>query len=163
MDFKAGRDRWDRQNRARFPFGGPSGPALPRCALMLLIVALWATPLRAHDKYTSFAEAREVFKEQVEALVAAGVDLLIFETFYQIQELREALFAAHEVVGDSMAVIAQVTINDDGHMLDGTSTETFAAYLNEWPCDVIGLNCSVGPKATLETLEKIMPFTKKPL
>jgi len=112
---------------------------------------------------TSFAEARAVFKEQVEALVAAGVDLLIFETFYQIQELREALFAAQEVVGDSLAVIAQVTINDDGHMLDGTDTETFAQSLNEWPCDVIGLNCSVGPKATLETLEKIMAHTKKPL
>lgn len=112
---------------------------------------------------TSFAEARAVFKEQVESLVGAGVDLLVFETFYQIQELREALYAAHEVTGGALAVVAQVTINDDGCMLDGTDTETFAAFLNEWPCDVIGLNCSVGPKATLETLEKISSFTKKPL
>ncbi|MBM3768045.1 MAG: bifunctional homocysteine S-methyltransferase/methylenetetrahydrofolate reductase [Acidobacteria bacterium] len=112
---------------------------------------------------TSFAETREIFREQVQALVDAGVDLLVFETFYQLNELREALFAAHEVVGDSMAVIAQVTINDDGNMLDGTDTETFAASLNEWPCDVIGLNCSVGPKATLETLEKMMAQTRKPL
>jgi len=116
-------------------------------------------PLGPH----SFAETREVFKEQVQALVEAGVDLLVFETFYQLNELREALFAAHEVVGGSMAVVAQVTINDDGNMLDGTDTETFAKRLNEWPCDVIGLNCSVGPKATLETLEKIMAFSKKPL
>ncbi|MBM3755179.1 MAG: bifunctional homocysteine S-methyltransferase/methylenetetrahydrofolate reductase [Acidobacteria bacterium] len=112
---------------------------------------------------TSFAETREIFREQVQSLVDAGVDLLVFETFYQLNELREALFAAHEVVGDSMAVIAQVTINDDGNMLDGTDTETFAASLNEWPCDVIGLNCSVGPKATLETLEKMMAQTRKPL
>ncbi|MBL8241437.1 MAG: bifunctional homocysteine S-methyltransferase/methylenetetrahydrofolate reductase [Bryobacterales bacterium] len=112
---------------------------------------------------TSFAEARAVFKEQVESLVGAGVDLLVFETFYQIQELREALYAAQEVTGGALAVVAQVTINDDGCMLDGTDTETFAAFLNEWPCDVIGLNCSVGPKATLETLEKISSFTKKPL
>jgi homocysteine S-methyltransferase len=112
---------------------------------------------------TSFSETREIFREQVQALVDAGVDLLVFETFYQLNELREALHAAHEVVGDSMAVIAQVTINDDGNMLDGTDTETFASSLNEWPCDVIGLNCSVGPKATLETLEKMMAQTRKPL
>jgi homocysteine S-methyltransferase len=112
---------------------------------------------------TSFAEAREVFREQVAALVAAGVDLLVFETFYQLNELREALYAAQEVTGGRMAVVAQVTINDDGNMLDGTDTETFAKAMNEWPCDVIGLNCSVGPKATLETLEKITTYTKKPL
>jgi methionine synthase / methylenetetrahydrofolate reductase(NADPH) len=94
---------------------------------------------------------------------SAGVDLLVFETFYQLNELREALFAAQEVTGGRMAVVAQVTINDDGNMLDGTDTETFAKAMNEWPCDVIGLNCSVGPKATLETLEKITTYTKKPL
>lgn len=65
MDCQEGRDRWDRRNRARFPFGGPGSSALPRCALMLLIVALWATPLRAHDNYTSFAEAR-VTTERIE-------------------------------------------------------------------------------------------------
>src|SRR5260221_9220365 len=112
---------------------------------------------------TSFQETRAIFKEQVEALAAAGVDLLILEPFYQINELREALYAAREVAGDSMAIIAQVTINDDGAMLDGTDTDTFARLLDEWPCDVIGLNCSVGPKATLETLEKIMTRTRKPL
>src|SRR3984893_15980400 len=40
---------------------------------------------------TSFAEARDVFREQVEALVEAGIDLLILETFYDLNELREAI------------------------------------------------------------------------
>ena len=35
--------------------------------------------------------------------------------------------------------------------------------MDAWPVDVIGLNCSVGPKATLETIERMMQFTTKPM
>lgn len=111
----------------------------------------------------SFAEARAIFKEQAEELVAAGVDLLILETFYDLQELREAIFAAREAAGPEMVIIAQVTVNDDGNLPDGTKTATFTHSLNEWPTDVIGLNCSAGPKVMLETIEKMTPLTQKPL
>jgi len=47
-----------------------------------------------------------------------------------------------------------VTIDDFGHLPGGTDTETFTREMNSWPVDVIGLNCSVGPKATLETIER---------
>src|SRR5579871_4987649 len=67
----------------------------------------------------SFEEARNAFREQASALVEAGVDLLILETFYDLNELREAIHAAREVAGDEMVIIAQVTINDDGHLRDG--------------------------------------------
>ncbi len=50
-----------------------------------------------------------------------------------------------------MVIIAQVTVNDDGTLRDGTSTETFTRSLDEWPVDVIGVNCSAGPKVALET------------
>lgn len=112
---------------------------------------------------TSFEETRQIFTEQAQALHATGIDLVVLETFYQLEELREAIFAVRAVIGPEMVIVAQVTINDDGHMLDGTDPNTFAAALNDWPCDVIGLNCSVGPKATLETLEKIVAHTRKPL
>ena len=112
---------------------------------------------------TSFSEARAAYAEQVAALVEAGVDLLIFETFYNLDELREGVLAAREVAGKDMPLIAQVTINDDGSLLSGTDTETFTGFLNGLPADVIGLNCSVGPKAMLETIEKMMAFTKRPL
>jgi methionine synthase I (cobalamin-dependent)/5,10-methylenetetrahydrofolate reductase len=111
----------------------------------------------------SFAEAREVFREQAEALVAAGVDLLILETFYDLNELREAIFAAREAAGSDMVIIAQVTIDDNGNMRDGTTPETYTQKLDEWPADVIGLNCSVGPKATLETIEEMMRYSRKPM
>lgn len=112
---------------------------------------------------TSFREARALFREQVEALIDGGVDLLILETFYDIRELREAIFAAREAAGPEMVIIAQCTINDDGTLRDGTGTETFTRRLNEWPADVIGLNCSAGPKVMLETIEVMAQHTSKPL
>ena len=108
-------------------------------------------------------QLREIFGEQAAVLVGAGVDLLVLETFFSIDELREAVTAVRAAAGPELAIIAQVTINDDGAMLDGTSTEDFTALLDQWPVDVIGLNCSVGPKATLETVERIMRQTTKPV
>src|ERR1700730_8728584 len=53
----------------------------------------------------SFAEAREVFREQAQALVEAGVDLLILETFSDLSEIRETIFAAREVDGMESALV----------------------------------------------------------
>ncbi len=111
----------------------------------------------------SFAEAREIFREQADALVQAGVDLIIIETFFELNELREAIHAAREAAGPEMILVAQVTVNDDGSLRDGTSTETFTRSLNEWPADLIGVNCSAGPKVALETIEKMALYTAKPL
>ena len=111
----------------------------------------------------SFAEARAAFREHAEALVEAGVDLLILETFASIDELREAVTAVREAAGPEMAIVAQVTIDDYGNMPDGTETAVFTAKLDEWPVDAIGLNCSVGPKAALETIEKMARHSHKPL
>lgn len=112
---------------------------------------------------TSFAEARDSYREQAESLVDAGVDLIVLETISSIAEMREALGAAREVAGKQMVLIAHLTIDDFGYLHDGTDTETFAKFLDASPADVVGINCSVGPKATLETLEKVMLYTKKPL
>src|SRR5207253_1896678 len=91
---------------------------------------------------TSFAEAREVFREQIDALLEAGIDLLVLETFVNLDELREAIFAAREATGPEIVVVAQVTIDDFGHLPGGMDTEGFTRKLDEWPVDVIGCNCS---------------------
>lgn len=111
----------------------------------------------------SFSEAKDAFREQAEALLEAGVDLLILETFTDLNELREAIFAAREAAGNEMAIVAQVTIDDAGSMPGGATPEIFTPKLDEWPADVIGLNCSVGPKATLETIERMMQYSRKPM
>jgi homocysteine S-methyltransferase len=123
-------------------------------------------PLGAHIEPlgpTSFAEARAIFREQAEALLEAGVDLLVLETFSNLDELREAIFAAREAAGPDMIIVAQVTIDDFGNLPDGTATETFTRRLDEWPVDVIGCNCSVGPKVMLETVEKMVRYSRKPV
>ena len=112
---------------------------------------------------TSFAEARAIFREQVEALFEANVDLLILETFSNVSELREAVLGAREVVGHEVVIVAELTVQDDGTLRDGTGVEAFTRQLDEWPADVVGLNCSTGPKAMLETIEKMVHYTSKPL
>ncbi|HTM47977.1 MAG TPA: bifunctional homocysteine S-methyltransferase/methylenetetrahydrofolate reductase [Bryobacteraceae bacterium] len=112
---------------------------------------------------TSFAEARSIFQEQVEYLVEAGVDLLVLETFYNLDELREAVFAARQAAGPGMVIVAQVTIDDYGNLRGGADTETFTRRLDEWPVDVIGANCSAGPKVMLETIERMMRYSAKPM
>ena len=111
----------------------------------------------------SFAEARVIFQEHAEALLNAGVDLFVLETFYDLSELREAITAVREAAGLQMVLVAQVTVNDDGSLRDGASTETFTRTLDDLPVDVIGVNCSAGPKVALETIEKMVRYTDKPL
>ncbi len=112
---------------------------------------------------TSFAEARAIFREQAEALIEAGVDLLVLETFYELTELREAILACREAAGPDMVIIAQVTVEDDGSLRDGTDVATYTQSLDTWPVDVIGVNCSAGPKVALETVEKMLALTTKPM
>src|SRR5215469_1723766 len=111
---------------------------------------------------TAREEAREAFREQIAALVDGGVDLLMLETFGYLEELHQAILAARDV-SPSTPLIAQVTIDEDGNCLDGASPETFTAKLNDWGPDVIGCNCSVGPVAMLEAVERIRRLTDRPL
>jgi methionine synthase / methylenetetrahydrofolate reductase(NADPH) len=111
---------------------------------------------------TSREEARASFREQITALVAGGIDLIMLETFGYLEELHQAILAAREVAPDKQ-LVAQVTIDEDGNCLDGASPETFTAKLNDWGVDVIGCNCSVGPVAMLEAIERIRRLTDKPL
>jgi len=112
---------------------------------------------------TSVNEARSIFREQVAALVEAGVDCLLLETFRDLHEARAAIEAAREAAGTEIVVAAHLSIEDDGRLQDGTSIEDFTRALDAMPVDVIGLNCSSGPKVMLETLEQMAAFTNKPL
>jgi len=111
---------------------------------------------------TSFEEARTAFREQITALVEGGVDLLILETFGYLEELHQAMLAAREV-NPKIPVVAQVTIDEDGNCLDGSTPEAFTPRLEEWGADVIGCNCSVGPVAMLDAMERIRTATSLPL
>jgi len=111
---------------------------------------------------TSFEEARNAFRQQMEALVEGGVDLLILETFGYLEEIHQALLAAKDVA-PSLPLVAQVTIDEDGNCLDGSDPETFGPKLAEWGANVIGCNCSVGPVAMLDAIERVRAVTSLPL
>src|SRR5271154_335445 len=111
---------------------------------------------------TSFEEARQAFREQIAALAEGGVNLLILETFGYLEELHQAMLAAKDV-GAKLPLVVQVTIDEDGNCLDGSDPETFAPRLEDWGADVIGCNCSVGPVAMLEAIERVRAVSSLPL
>ncbi|MCS7079203.1 MAG: bifunctional homocysteine S-methyltransferase/methylenetetrahydrofolate reductase [Chloracidobacterium sp.] len=111
---------------------------------------------------TSFDEAKAFFREQAEALLDGGVDLIVLETFTDLTEIRQALAAVRELSPD-LPVVAQMTVGEDGTTGYGTAPEVFTRRLDEWGADAIGLNCSVGPKPMLEAIERMAALTDKPL
>jgi methionine synthase I (cobalamin-dependent)/5,10-methylenetetrahydrofolate reductase len=111
---------------------------------------------------TSVEEAEDAFREQARALRDGGVDLFILETFSDIHEIHQAIKAVRSISPEA-AVIAQMTIGEDGNSLLGTSPEVFARRLEEWSADVVGLNCSVGPVPMLQSIERMARVTTLPL
>src|SRR6266436_1924088 len=109
---------------------------------------------------TSLDEARASFHEQAIALAEGGVDLFMLETFGYLEEIHQAILACRDA-SPNIPVVALVTIDEDGNCLDGSSPETFGTKLTEWEADVVGCNCSVGPVAMLEAIEKLREVTDK--
>jgi len=110
----------------------------------------------------ALSEAREAFRQQIAALNEEGVDLIILETFGYLEELHQGILAAREV-NSKLPVVAQVTIDEDGNCLDGSSPEHYGPQLELWGADVVGINCSVGPAPVLEALERVRAVTTVPL
>lgn len=111
---------------------------------------------------TSEEDAREIFAEQMRALVAGGADCFLLETFGDLGEIAQAVAAARSV-DPSKPVIAQMTIGTDGVTPYGADAVTVAETLDALGAEVIGLNCSVGPQIILEAIEKMAPSTRRKL
>jgi homocysteine S-methyltransferase len=110
---------------------------------------------------TSFDEARDMFKEQVAALLEGGVDLFILETFSELSAIEQAIRAVRELC--DLPIVAQMTIQMDGKTTFGTTPEALTKALDAWGADVIGLNCGMGPTHVLSALEKMRAVTDKKL
>jgi methionine synthase / methylenetetrahydrofolate reductase(NADPH) len=107
-------------------------------------------------------EARAIFTEQIEALLEAGVDLLVLETFSSPIELGEAVLAAKSVSAD-LPIIAQVSVDEDGNTLAGASPRDVVEALESLRVDALGVNCGVGPQAALDAIQQMRPLTRTPL
>ena len=102
---------------------------------------------------TGVDEARDAFEEQARALAEGGVDLFILETFRDLNEIGAAIDAVRRV--SDRPIVAQMTTEEDGNTRDGAAPEAFVPELERWGADVVGLNCSIGPAAMLETVERL--------
>ncbi|MEA5079530.1 MAG: bifunctional homocysteine S-methyltransferase/methylenetetrahydrofolate reductase [Anaerolineaceae bacterium] len=99
-------------------------------------------------------QAREAFAEQIRALTAAGVDVLILETFADLYEIVEAISAAKDVA-PQVPVIASMTFTRDNRTLLGDSPAKVARRIHAAGADVIGINCSGGPNQLLNLLKRM--------
>ncbi len=99
---------------------------------------------------------REAFSEQCRALVEAGVDGLLLETFRHPEELHLALQAAKEAAQSRVPVLAQVSFDAFGTMADGTGPEAMASKLVSWGASGIGVNCADGPAGVYDTVTRMM-------
>jgi homocysteine S-methyltransferase len=110
---------------------------------------------------TSFDEAKDMFAEQISALLEGGVDLFVLETFSDLSEIEQAIKAVKELC--NLPIIAQMTIGTEGKTIFGVAAELFTQKLDQLGVDVIGLNCGVGPTHILTALEKMRGVTTKKL
>jgi 5-methyltetrahydrofolate--homocysteine methyltransferase len=105
--------------------------------------------------HISFTDLRAAYAEQVRGLIDGGVDLLIVETCQDLLQTKAALaaiFAHFEKFKVRIPVIAQVTIEVFGTMLNGTEIGAALTSLAPFPIDVIGMNCGTGPRNMSENI-----------
>ncbi len=108
-----------------------------------------------------FEELVDIYKQQISALLEAGVDMLVVETMMSLQECRAAVIAAKETC--ELPVMVTLTFNEDGRTLYGTNPETAALVLTTLGVDAVGVNCSTGPDKMIEIVSKMCEYADIPV
>lgn len=113
----------------------------------------------------SFDDLRIAYKQQAEALLDGGADILLVETVFDTLNAKAALFAIDEIFeerGKMWPIMVSGTITDaSGRTLSGQTTEAFLISIQHMPLLSVGLNCALGAKEMrpyLEVLAKKSPF-----
>lgn len=105
----------------------------------------------------SFGQMANAYKEQVAALVAGGVDLLLVETVYDALNAKTALYAISQVeAAKDIPVMVSATVNDrSGRLLSGHTLSALYTALQHYPIISFGLNCSFGAKDLAPFIEQL--------
>lgn len=104
----------------------------------------------------------DIFKEQAEALIEAGADLIIVETMFDSLDYKAALSAVR-AVSQEVPIIALMTFNTDGLSDTGISPESCVAIAEGFHVDVVGANCSVGPDSMMQVVERMRAVSNIPI
>lgn len=116
--------------------------------------------------HISFKDLRDAYSVQARGLLDGGVDLLIVETCQDLLQTKAALAAIFGHFKEShrrVPVIAQVTIEVFGTMLNGTEISAALTALAPFPIDVVGMNCGTGPKHMTESIRYICENSPLPV
>ena len=103
-------------------------------------------------------QARSAFLEQITALARASVDLILLETFTDLQELLVAIATARQVVQQldlDVPIVASMTFTRDDRTLLGDSPARVARSVHDAGADLIGINCSSGPAQLMRILKQM--------
>ena len=93
---------------------------------------------------------REAFREQIEGLLEGGVDVLLFETFSDLEEMLLGVAEARALT--DLPIVAQMTFGEELTAIDGSSPQTAATALAGAGVDAVGVNCGVGPQICLDAM-----------
>ncbi|KZE13847.1 bifunctional homocysteine S-methyltransferase/methylenetetrahydrofolate reductase [Priestia aryabhattai] len=101
----------------------------------------------------SLEEVKRSIREQMFWLLNEGVDGLLFETYYDFEELKTVLTLARKET--DKPIITHVSLHDIGVLQDGRSLADALKELEDLGADVVGLNCRLGPYHMIQSLEEV--------
>ena len=108
-----------------------------------------------------FEDAVAAFAQTVKLGVKHGAQAIVIETFTDLYETKAALLAAKE--NSDLPVIVSNAYSEDGRLLTGASPAAAVAALEGMGADVIGVNCSFGPKALIPVVEQYLALASVPV
>lgn len=109
----------------------------------------------------TYEDALETYKEQISCLAEAGVDLLVAETMFNVQEACAAIDAAQSVCG--LPIMCSMTVEADGSIFTGGNIIEAAAVLEDAGAAAVGINCSVGPDQLVSVVKNIRQTVNVPV
>jgi len=108
-----------------------------------------------------FEDLIEIYKEQVRALVAAGVDLFVVETMMSLQECRATVLAVRETC--DLPVMVTLTFAEDNKTMYGTTPKAAVVVLQSLGADAVGVNCSAGPESMADIIAEMVSVAEVPV
>jgi len=112
----------------------------------------------------TFEELRKAYKQQVEALIDGGIDVLLVETIFDTLNAKAALFAIEEVKEErkiDIPIMVSGTITDaSGRTLSGQTVEAFLASISHVPLLSVGFNCALGAEQLKPYLQRLSNETE---
>ncbi len=108
-----------------------------------------------------FEDAYELYREMVTAGEDAGADLVVFETFTDLYDMKAAVLAAKE--NTRLPILSTMTFEENHRTFTGCTVPAMALTLEGLGVDAIGFNCSLGPKEIFPLAQELAQWTTLPM